>query len=127
MLFDPGSKFIHTFSLIENVHKASDMSTRWILSQTSTRIENTFMHNKTSIVHWIKNLLRRTCEHNPKYNYPSFSFFSLKKGFFIDFKSFKINTGCNPIDFYVIFSMQSSVFITSLNFRSISLKTEKKT
>ena len=38
-----------------------------------------------SIVHWIKNLLRRMSEHNYKYNYLNFSIFTRKNMFFINY------------------------------------------
>ena len=87
-----------------------------------------FSYINTSTVHWIKNPLRGTSEHNHRYNYLNFSVFHGKKliTFFyqlqIQFLStsnlFLIKTGCSLIDLDVFFS-NALVFIKSLNFGSI--------
>ena len=73
----------------------------------------------TSIVHWITNPYQRTGKHN-RYHNLKFSFFSPKKSVFFYFLRifFSIKTGNNLINVDVIFPMQSSKFIKSLNFGS---------
>ena len=62
-----------------------------------------------------------------KYNCLNFSFFLLKKSVFYQLQIFfLLETGWSLIDLDVIFSIQSSEFTKSPNFRSISLETVKK-
>ena len=71
-----------------------------------------------SKAHRIKNPLRKTSEHNYRYNYLNLSFFQQNFLFLIDFKSFKIKVGYILIDFEVIFLMYFFVFAKSPNLGS---------
>ena len=61
------------------------------------------MKNITSKAHWLKNPLRRTSEHN-------FSFVTINNPFLLTSIFFVGKTGNSPIDFDVIFLIQSSEF-----------------
>ena len=81
-----------------------------------------------SITHWIKNPLRRTSEHNHRYNYLNFSVLQLKKSIFINFKPFfeKKNLGCNQIDFDVYFFFDTIIGIYKIT-KFLEVFREKKT
>ena len=75
----------------------------------------------TSTAAWIKSPFRRTSDHYDRYNYLNFSFFSRYNAMHSSINkniSFWVPT-------HVIFSIQSSEFIRSLNFWSSNLKKKK--
>ena len=74
-------------------------------------------------MHWVENTLRRTSEHNHRYNYLNYSFFHQKKYLFLSTSNlFWIKTKYCLKDSDVVFPMQSSEFTISVNFGSNSRK-----